>query len=382
MLTPRQRLLCWLALAVCGLGVAVSVVPKRGGRDAIQAARESPAQLRSSSEERGSSLGDRPSSNSPLAEVAEGATMSRIHDVATLRALSLPDALRRPGVESVAAALEELNRLEESARAAYLQSLLQFCLAKDPAASADLAATMPSAELRDLGVNFVLLQWAAQEPAAALRWAGEHPKESNDASRFYAAYEGFAGTQPMQALQMLREPALNGDWDALARITLFHCEQTGQLTAARAWVEALPEGNLRDVLVQQVVRTWAAKSPDDAAVWLASVASDATFRAGMGELLQATAQTRPELAAALSQKFSEPEIRTERLADLIYVWAKRDLAAAATWIRAQPPGPNLDAAIVRLAEATAPFDRNEASGWVNSIRDAGLRNEVKNRLKL
>jgi hypothetical protein len=117
-------------------------------------------------------------------------------------------------------------------------------------------------------------------------------------------------------------------------------------------------------------------------VWLASVASDVTFRAGMGELLQATAQTRPELAAALSQKFSEPEIRTERLADLIYVWAKRDLAAAATWIRAQPPGPNLDAAIARLAEATAPFDRNEATGWVDSIRDAGLRNEVKNRLKL
>jgi hypothetical protein len=300
-----------------------------------------------------------------------------------LRTKPLPSALRREGLETVGQAFAGFERVgDDTARAAYLQAVLEFCLTHDADAAASAADALPEERWRTLGVQFVLLKWGANDPAAALEWARTRPKGEEDGSRFHTAYEGFASAHPMEALQGLRDPSLSGDWDELTRRTLFHCEQAGKFSLAREWIETLPEGPLRGLLIQQTVQRWATRSPDDAAVWLASVASEDVFRAGMGVLLQATAETKPQFAAGLTQQFADPEIRSERLADLIHIWGKRDLGGAAAWLRQQPPGEHLDAAIARLAETTAPLDKAEAAQWVNAIRNPQLQADVRARLKL
>jgi hypothetical protein len=134
-------------------------------------------------------------------------------------------------------------------------------------------------------------------------------------------------------------------------------------------------------LVQQTIHFWATQAPDAAANWLASTASEFTFRAGMGTLVHTLMESDPRIAAGLTQRFPEPQIREDYLADVIYLWAKRDLAATAGWLREQPPGANLDPAIAKLVEAIAPNDPVEARQWANTISDPKKRDEALKRLK-
>lgn len=288
-------------------------------------------------------------------------------------ALALPAGLQRPDVNTVAEALAHLRTMDQAGRAEYFQSLLSFCLENEREGTADLIATIAEEKWRDFGLGFVLVQWSGSDPLAALRWAVEHPRGENDHGRYHAAYEGFAAKHPVEALQALEREEMSGDRDALSRVVIFHFAEQGRLAEARAWIEKLPEGNLRELLVRQTVHYWAEKSPAEAAQWLATTASDETFRAGMGTLLHTLVETDPRFAAGLTQRFKEPEIRQSHLADVIYLWAKQDLGGAVTWLREQPPGPQLDPAIAKLIETIAPNDPVEARQWANAISDPKLR---------
>jgi hypothetical protein len=100
----------------------------------------------------------------------------------------------------------------------------------------------------------------------------------------------------------------------------------------------------------------------------------------MGTLVHTLVEDDPRIAAGLTQRFNDPQIRQDYLADVIYVWAKRDLGAAAAWLREQPPGANLDAAIARMADAIAPNDPGEARQWAATISDPKKREEALLRL--
>jgi hypothetical protein len=313
-------------------------------------------------------------------EVGAGDSVARPGvSVATLR---LPSSLQVDGVVTLGDALRALAAMpDDAARTAYYQALLRIGVAADPAGTAELAAALDDPKLRELGVGFVLLLWAKADAPAALRWAVEHPRAENDATRFFAAFEGFADHDPLGAMRWLQRPEFSGDADELSRIAIFHAHSAGRLAEARAEIEKMGEGNARDLLVRQTVRVWAAEAPVDAANWLASTASDATFRAGIGALVQTLVERDPTFAAGLTQQFADPQIRGQFLADVVYVWARRDLGAAAAWLRAQPAGTHLDAANARMAEATAKFDPVEATAWVNAVRDAVKREELRQRLK-
>lgn len=283
-------------------------------------------------------------------------------------------------MNTVAEAFAQFAQMDESNRAEYFQTLLLFCLQEDPKATVELIVALDDEKQRDLGLSFALLHWAGTDPIAALRWASEHPRGDNDHSRYCAAYEGFAAQHPMEALQTLQRDEFAGDRDELSRIVIFHFAEQNKLADARTWIEELPEGNLRELLIRQTVHAWAQQAPADAANWLASIANDATFRAGMGTLMHTLAEEDPRFAAGFTQRFAEPEIREGQLADVIYLWAKRDLGGAATWLADQPASPQLDAAIGRLVQALAPNDPGEARAWANKISDPKKKEEALGRL--
>lgn len=289
----------------------------------------------------------------------------------------LPGDLQRGGATTLGEAIAGLTTLEEGEdRSRYFQDLLRIGLQSDPAATLDVVLGLEDETLREHGMAFALHQWSLGDAPAALRWAAEHPRARNDASRFYAAYEGYAATQPEEALRMLARAELADDREGLARVAIFHVVEQGKLGDARGWIEGLPDGELRDLLVQQTVRVWGRQAPAEAAAWLATTASEGAFREGMGALVHALADTDPGFAAGLTQQFAEPWIREGLLADAVYLWAKRDLGGAAAWLRGRPQSPQLDAAIVRLAEAIAPNDPGEARHWANMVYDPRKRAEL------
>lgn len=296
---------------------------------------------------------------------------------------ALPAALQLEGALTVGDAMLLIAGMNDDAsRSQYYQNLLRYCLRQDPAGAAELAAAFGDTKLRELGVSFVLLHWGEADPVAALGWAANHPRGENDRTRIFAAYEGVAALDPLAALTMLRRPELGNDLDALGRIAVFHAQQQGQLADARAWIEQLPEGATRDLLVGHLVHFWAETSPTEAARWLASVAPDDVFRSGIRTLLHELVQTDPHGAADLTQLFKSPAMQQDQLADVIYLWAQRDLGGAAAWLRAQPPDARFDAAIARLVDATARYDPVEARMWINRITNEEIRTSLQRRLNL
>lgn len=293
----------------------------------------------------------------------------------------LPDGLRRPGMATWRDALRELPRLAPGTdRSRYFQQLISAGLAVDPEAVLDALATMTDVALRDLGVTFALQTWSQRDAAAALDWAARHPRAPNDASRFQAAYEGYAAQQPTEALHLLARPELAANLDALTAIVVYHLEARDRLDDARAWAAELPAGQLRELLVQRIAASWGTREPEAALDWLAATASESDFQNSVGALVRGMALERPSFAAGLAERIAAPERRQQYLADVVYLWSKQDLGSAATWLRAQPASPLLDDARVRMAEATAPLDPAEARAWVDGIIDVGKRTELLRRL--
>jgi hypothetical protein len=295
----------------------------------------------------------------------------------------LPLALQRPGCGTLADAFQFATQLADSPdRAQYAQDLLRYALSISTEAALETAAAFAEPKLRDLAVNFALGEWARVDAPAALEWAATHPRDENDSSRLAAAFEGLAAQSPDGALSFLQRPELVGDVDALSRIAIYHFADQGRLDDARRDIERLPEGELRTLLVERLVEAWAERDAGAAAAWLASTSSDATFRTGMNALVHRVAEQDPTFAAGLAQRFPDSDTHHDLIADVVYVWAKRDLGSAAAWIREQPQNPKLDGSLARLAELTAPNDPNEARSWLDRIANPTLRAELAARLRL
>jgi hypothetical protein len=323
---------------------------------------------------------DHPRISQAIADRTSHANAIAVSRSKRLSSLRLPEALQRPGVNTVGEVFAQWDEMVELRSAEYFQALLLFCLENDRAGTADLAASLGDERWRNNGLAFALLHWAEVDPTAALLWAANHPRGENDHSRYHYAFEGYAGKFPLEALHSLSRDDLASDLDALTAIVTFHLHHQNRLGDARAWIETLPEGNLRELLVQRMVHFWALSAPSDAVNWLATTASDQTFRAGMGALVHTLVEEDPRFAAGLTQRFADPQIRQGYLADVIYLWAKRDLGSAVAWLREQPPGPQLDPAIARLVETIAPNDPGEARQWANAISDPKKRDEVLQQL--
>jgi hypothetical protein len=296
--------------------------------------------------------------------------------------IPLPSALLRSGVATLDDALRLLPTLEGDDRTTYFQTLITFAVREDPLATVTALVAMKDGSLRDFGVSFGVQAWAEAQPAEALAWAAAHPRGANDHTWFHAAYEGYAEQQPLEALQLLVRAEVADDLDALTRIAVYHAVSAGQLDVARPWIESLPEGELRDLLAQNVVRCWAPRDPEAAVAWLASTTTDRAFRSGMNALVPSVCSTNPRLAAGLAVVVADPPFRQALLGDVIYLWSKQDLGAAAAWLRGQPASAQFDAARVRLAEATAPFDLAEARQWATAITDGRQQLTLRSELHL
>lgn len=297
-----------------------------------------------------------------------------------LQRASLAEELRRGGATTLLEALRFVQQMPEGEdRSTYLQALLRLGMQVDPEATLNVVLAWGDGKLREHAATFALGQWGERDAPAALQWAAMHPRVEDDSTWFCAAYEGFAATKPMEALQFLQRSELAAEVDALSRIVVFHFSESNRLPDARSAIEQLPAGRVRDLLALQLVQRWAPQDPLEAAKWLASNTGDAAFRDGMATLVHALAATQPTFAAGVARQFPDGRRGRDLLGDVVYLWAQRDLGSAANWVRAQPTGPAMDGAIVRLIEAVGPNDPNEARSLSGSLTSPELREQMYRR---
>jgi hypothetical protein len=166
----------------------------------------------------------------------------------------LPGALRNTDVTLVVEALVDLAEMAPSAeRDTRLATLFGFCCATDPAGAANLAQNFVDRGLRDESATFVLRLWAESDPKAALAWAEAHPRDETDRANFYAAFEGYAGTTPLDALAFIYWAHPEGDLEKLVAIVVGQISAHDKLEEASVCVAEMPAGPMRQLLTSRLL---------------------------------------------------------------------------------------------------------------------------------
>jgi hypothetical protein len=143
--------------------------------------------------------------------------------------------------------------------------------------------------------------------------------------------------------------------------------------------DAMRPGKLRDRLLQQTVKEWAAKSPDEAKKWVEDrkdpVERERLLQAIHGNLNAADAlpserQIVEKLGLAVEQ-LNLDESQSHGVEDFTDEWAQVNLSAAREWVLGQPAGEVRDELLSRIALMQAKSDPASAARLVTDSIPAG-----------
>lgn len=237
-------------------------------------------------------------------------------------------------------------------------------------------------------------QWFARNSQSAFAWIiAQSPRDNAPQDRNGFLYSAFSrlgrdpATARVGASLLLAHPELPDQVGAL-RMLAGSWSRT-DARSALAWLEAVPDANQRNNLIENClfsayglqtedflafalrlpegpdrdkkisdqINEWAGGDPDAALAWLAAHDSPdfAPIAAGVqGTLLARLAETDPAAALAKWQSLPSGLDQAAATGPLATAWAKTDPAAAAAWLNGQIPS---------LASAAQKSDAIRSFGW-------------------
>jgi hypothetical protein len=144
----------------------------------------------------------------------------------------------------------------------------------------------------------------------------------------------------------------------------------GDPAAAGRLALAWESGPLRQELLREVVRSWAAVDPGSLITWQTSLLDPADRTLAAEATIAQVAQTDPAGALELAWllRVGLEDGRIERRAQL---WTEEEPAAAIAWVRAQPTGNLRDRLLARIARVRARSNPTEATGLLLGYMSAG-----------
>lgn len=176
-------------------------------------------------------------------------------------------------------------------------------------------AAMPPDTDRESAVRYLAQEWAKTAPAAAERWARALQDPAERESALTHVCLEVAGRDPREAIRIAGSnhlhqgtvEAILGRWATL------------DFEGASSWTGALPDGELRDRVLMQLVLSRAGDAPDEA-------------------------------AALLSERPLSGKAQEEAAIAVLHQWLLKDPEAARQWVELFPEGPLKDRATGELQE--------------------------------
>lgn len=183
---------------------------------------------------------------------------------------------------------------------------------RSPAVAASLLPHWQLGRSRSADIELVAGKFARAEPEAALRWAAtlDEPATASIARRIVAA-----------------EMAVTNGREAVGRIN------------------ALPDGEAKEMLAGFAAAAWARQEPAAAEAWALALPDGARRQRLLSSVAFEVAQTDPKRAIALAESLPAGRDRWLLLAASSQTWVAQDLPAAFAWANQLPPGEERDAAL-------------------------------------
>jgi hypothetical protein len=240
--------------------------------------------------------------------------------------------------------------------------------------------------------------WASTDPEAAKAWlAGvesDNPWEKGMMEQGLVA--GLARTDPAAATEFVfameaeriakaggEEDANPGDPRFRGRgmdadrfmETIVNAQMRMGSSAATAWAEGLPDGDLKASAFDRVAGNLVRTDPQAAAAWVATHAGEEYADRAVREIAQEFGRTDP--VAAVEWAGNLPEAGQKDVMRVTFEqWTRSDPTAASTYLAQMAESPARDIAVSSLVRQIDNEDPASAVAWTATIADPEVRTET------
>jgi hypothetical protein len=241
-------------------------------------------------------------------------------------------------------------------------------------------------EMVKQAMSTALAKLAQDDPAAALAWvranSAKFPDLVNDDTK-RGMISGTAVNDPMLAFKLIAELGLKDGYEAIYKITNAPKnpeERTATLTALRAYLTTLPEGEMRDKASKNALRFLGQNAVREGfeagSKWLASTGPDLEYLVESSGLFsrnyrEESGQWIEWVGVNLSVEKSKYGI-----SKMVRNWTKTDYQAAGKWLTATPASPTKDTSIRSYAETVAQYEPETAAQWAMTLPPGEDRQET------
>jgi len=304
------------------------------------------------------------------------------------RDLALYDAIRQLSTGELRQVLAELERLDPLPRTGgRLQELLVGCWAKqDGEAAADYAKTVSPSGLRDLALGSALLEWAENDPEAALQWCLDNPESMKGHQGQFtkgAMLARLARDDMKQAFSYLKSFNIGPKRSAIALMAAEATANAARRGEFLAELNTLDDSAMFGQGITSLVNQWSLDDPRGAIEFVESEQCPKHFRKELRKtVIEAWSFHDPEPALDwYLETESDSRSRNQVVIDQFVRWMGRDPAAAADWLAGAPKELRTDTLFARSADTLSSLENYaEAVRWAEQIQNDAERNKMLKRI--
>jgi hypothetical protein len=228
-------------------------------------------------------------------------------------------------------------------------------------------------------------KWAKDNPPAAVNWVRANRAKFSGLVKDHAK-SGTAVNDPALAFQLVAKRGLQNREQAIRDIVNAPKnpeERTATLIALRAYLATLPEGEMRDGVSKNALRSLGQNAVGEGfeagSKWLATTGPDLEYLVESSGLFsrnyrEESGQWIEWVGVNLSVEKSKIGI-----SKMVRNWTENDYGAAGKWLAATPAGPTKTISIRSYAETVAQYEPETAAQWAMTLpagqdRDETLKN--------
>jgi len=222
-----------------------------------------------------------------------------------------------------------------------------------------------------VGAAVIAGEWAKQDPAAALEWAGGLSREK--AGAMQAVITQVANTDPKAAAEMLGKiqgESLSDSYQAVAARY-----GAKDYAAATNWIRTLPLEE-QSAAMASAIRGLSKQDPVSAALELGRMNDGGEKDSAVSGVVENLARIDPAAAADFLKKQTSERALRESMRQLMPNWVAKDPAAALRFANSYEAGPIRDSAIQSYVWSHGDGSPQELMAVAETIGDEGDRNRT------
>ncbi len=266
---------------------------------------------------------------------------------------------------------------------AAIHDMLALMSRTNPQLASTKLGLISDPEVRNNTISEIAANWGQMDTPAALTWVSTLPGSSQSGDPTTAT------ARQLIYRWALSDPAATADFlmTNMSKVPYYDTAMGAMVTTwgsanrqgALDWVQALPEGGLKNYLISgQSIELSNAQGWEMAR----SLPSSAAKNNALNVIIRRWPTTDPEAAATafLTSLDNNPVLQTTAIGTAVSTWLDQDEQAASQWVSSLPPGSARDAGTTQIITLGLKTDPATAFNWASSLSSPAQRNAQYQRV--